>query len=98
MDFVQAIGNALGLPPGSAVTHLIHLHGPSTPYVDKTALSALGIESVKLYGRKKDGEGGGMIYDATALCGALEAIVGSARREGGRSRRNTVENGGYVAK
>jgi 2-phospho-L-lactate transferase/gluconeogenesis factor (CofD/UPF0052 family) len=66
------------------VTHLIHLSGPSTPYVDRPRLRALGIETLKLYGRRieaPDGPGGktvlkGMRYDPAALTGALETILG----------------------
>jgi hypothetical protein len=50
---------------------------------------------VRIYGRKKDGGGGGeggMIYDGTALGQALEAIIGAPSRKGplDRSRRNTL--------
>jgi len=75
------------------VTHLIHLQGEGTPRVEKQELGLLGIECVKLYGRKKEGEDGegGMIYDGTALEQALEAIIGGGKRgPADRSRRNTL--------
>ena len=39
----------------SYITHLIHLSGPGTPLVDRLALRALGIETVKLYRRPAPG-------------------------------------------
>jgi 2-phospho-L-lactate transferase/gluconeogenesis factor (CofD/UPF0052 family) len=76
------------------VTHLIHLQGKGTPRVEKVELAGLGIECVKLYGRKKEDEGegdGGMIYDGFALGQALEAIIGGGKKAGvGMSRRNTM--------
>jgi hypothetical protein len=74
------------------VTHVIHLQGEGTPRVEREELAALGVECVRLYGRKNEG-GEGMIYDANALRGALEAILGGPRREGkgdGLGRRNTL--------
>jgi hypothetical protein len=70
------------------ITHVIHLHGPGTPRVDKEELASWGIESVKIYGRSR-GQGA-MIYDAGALTGALETILGHGRGE--RSRRNTIDD------
>ncbi|KAF7506863.1 hypothetical protein GJ744_011209 [Endocarpon pusillum] len=67
------------------ITHLIHLSGPSemVPHVDASRLRALGIHTVKLYGRKieetsADGETlvKGMKYDPDALKGALDTILG----------------------
>ncbi|KIW21412.1 hypothetical protein PV08_01992 [Exophiala spinifera] len=73
------------------VTHVIHLNGEGTPKVDKERLAAVGIDCLKLYGRKS--AKGVMLYDAQALIGALEAILG--RKGDGmllsRSRRNTME-------
>lgn len=54
------------------VTHLIHLQGEGTPRVPKEELAQLGIECVKLYGRKNNSGDGGMIYDGTALGQAME--------------------------
>jgi hypothetical protein len=46
---------------------------------------------VRIYGRKREGEGGGMVYDGTALGQALEAIIGGGKRGMvDRSRRNTL--------
>jgi hypothetical protein len=75
------------------VSHVIHLQGEGTPRVEKVELGGLGVECVRIYGRKKDGGGvGGMIYDGTALGQALEAIIGAPSRKGplDRSRRNTL--------
>lgn len=67
------------------ITHLIHLSGPSdtVPHVDASRLRALGIHTVKLYGRKIEetrAEGEtvvkGMKYDPEALKGALDTILG----------------------
>ena len=75
------------------VTHVIHLSGEGTPEVDKEHLSSLGIDCLKLYGRKHS-SGKGMLYDRNALIGAIEAILG---RKGdammnSRSRRNTLDS------
>lgn len=56
----------------SYVTHLIHLQGEGTPRVPKEELARLGVECVKLYGRKNESGDGGMIYDGAALGQALE--------------------------
>jgi len=76
------------------VTHLIHLSGPGTPRVDKEEFAALGIECVRVYGRRNEGEDY-IRYDEKALVQALEVLMGR-RPEGGkkgmeRSRRNTLE-------
>ncbi|ORY59642.1 uncharacterized protein BCR38DRAFT_445099 [Pseudomassariella vexata] len=68
------------------VTHLIHLEGQGTPKVDKEELAALGVDSVRVYGRRVDGA---LRYDEEGLKRALEAVVG--RAEMGRSRRNTKQ-------
>ncbi|KAK0123633.1 hypothetical protein ONS95_008648 [Cadophora gregata] len=72
------------------VSHVIHLQGEGTPRVEKEELGRLGIECVRIYGRKNEGEGGGMIYDGTALGQALDAIIGGAKRAQGVGRRNTL--------
>ncbi|KAH9209167.1 hypothetical protein DL95DRAFT_527032 [Leptodontidium sp. 2 PMI_412] len=72
------------------VSHVIHLQGEGTPRVEKEELGRLGVECVRIYGRKKEGEDGGMIYDGTALGQALEAIIGGVKRTPGVSRRNTL--------
>ena len=74
------------------VTHVIHLSGEGTPEVDREHLGSLGIDCLKLYGRKNL-KGKGMLYDRNALIGAIEAILG---RKGdammnARSRRNTLD-------
>jgi 2-phospho-L-lactate transferase/gluconeogenesis factor (CofD/UPF0052 family) len=76
------------------VTHVIHLQGEGTPRVEREELVALGVECVRIYGRKNEG-GEGMIYDGNALRGALEAILGGSRKGEGKkgdglSRRNTL--------
>ncbi|KAH7418937.1 hypothetical protein BKA64DRAFT_644 [Cadophora sp. MPI-SDFR-AT-0126] len=72
------------------VSHVIHLQGEGTPRVEKEELGRLGIECVRIYGRKNEGESGGMVYDGTALGQALEAIIGGAKKAQGVSRRNTL--------
>jgi 2-phospho-L-lactate transferase/gluconeogenesis factor (CofD/UPF0052 family) len=82
------------------VTHLIYLVGEGTPSVDRLQLSEVGIESIRLYGRKievVDQNGTavtkGMRYDDNALIGAIETILG---KKGDamttmKSRRNTLD-------
>lgn len=110
-DFVQAIADACNGSKGKKgeirdyITHIIHLHGDGTPRVDKEEMAKLGIECVRIYGRRV---GDGMIYDSGALTGALEAILGSPRRNAGnglgkgkgeKSRRNTVDDfGGMIGR
>jgi len=72
------------------VTHVIHVTGEGTPHVDHPRLSSVGIDCVKLYGRRSSK---GMQYDPQALIGAIEAILG---KKGdamalSRSRRNTMD-------
>lgn len=91
------------LPYTSYVTHILHLEGPGTPTVDRERLSAMGIETLRLYGRKvfsDDGAVLGMRYDSTALVQALEVVLGKkgdamvrGKLGGGVSRRNTLEGG-----
>lgn len=73
------------------VTHVIYLEGEGVPKVDRKQLAMMGIECLRLYGRKA--EGVGMRYDGIALAGAIETILG---RKGdamstSKSRRNTLE-------
>ncbi len=101
LDFVAAIARAAAGSTGvheslnpsmysAYVTHLIHLEGEGTPVVDKAALAEVGIECVRLYGRKVE-RGKGMKYDGKALSQALEIILGRRDPKMDRSRRNTLE-------
>jgi len=102
LDFVAAIartgaeriGDHEELDPcnyRAFVTHLIHLEGEGTPVVDKARFMELGIECIRLYGRKA-GSGKGMKYDGKALSQALEVILGRRDPRTDRSRRNTLEH------
>lgn len=75
------------------VTHVVHLAGDGTPHIDREQLTAVGVDCLKLYGRKHPG-GKGMIYDRQALVGAIEAILGrkGEAMSASRSRRNTMES------
>ncbi|KAI0905216.1 UPF0052 domain protein [Ustulina deusta] len=68
------------------VTHLLYLEGEGVPKVNKTELAALGVDCIRVYGRRVDGM---LCYDEAGLMGALEAVVGKAEMV--RSRRNTSE-------
>ncbi|KAH6642205.1 hypothetical protein C7974DRAFT_97203 [Boeremia exigua] len=100
LDFVRAIANAATQSMGSAepplqtewsayVTHVIHLAGPGTPAVDREALRGLGIEAIRVYGRRNAGEGF-VRYDERGLIQALEVTMGK-RDPRVVSRRNTLE-------
>ena len=98
VEFVEAIARAgeesrgreaLERRVGGYVTHVIHLEGEGVPKVDRASLAGMGIECVRLYGRK--GEDGKMRYDGKALGQALEAILGNRGLKFDRSRRNTLE-------
>lgn len=116
VDFIEAIARAgeesrgrgrgragpfISFPYTSYVTHLLHLEGPGTPSIDRARLSEMGIECIRLYGRKIQNENGdivGMKYDPAGLTQALEVVLGKkgdAMVRGGlsgeRSRRNTME-------
>ncbi|KAL1654127.1 hypothetical protein SLS61_003129 [Didymella pomorum] len=103
LDFVSAIAkaglNSQNLFPASPpretlrqyVTHVIHLTGPGTPEVDKDELRALGIEAIRVYGRKNEGEQF-VRYDERALVQALEVTMGK-RDPRVVSRRNTLDVG-----
>ncbi|KAI0967120.1 UPF0052 domain protein [Xylaria arbuscula] len=66
------------------VTHLLYLEGEGVPKVNKAELAALGVDCIRVYGRRV---GGMLCYDEAGLLGALEAIVGKGEMV--RSRRNT---------
>ncbi|KZM24733.1 hypothetical protein ST47_g4106 [Ascochyta rabiei] len=100
LDFVAAIAKAgaeskgiLETPSISTykhyVTHIVHLTGPGTPAVDKEELRSLGIEAIRVYGRKNEGENF-VRYDERALIQALEVTMGK-RDPRVVSRRNTLE-------
>ncbi|KAH7083554.1 hypothetical protein FB567DRAFT_87151 [Paraphoma chrysanthemicola] len=101
VDFVAAIVKAGEESKGNAgsvertkyrsyVTHLIHLQGPGTPAVDKEELKSLGIEAIRVYGRKNEGENF-VRYDERGLIQALEVTMGKGRDPRAPSRRNTLE-------
>lgn len=80
----------------------MHLDGPGTPQVDRERLAEMGIETLRLYGRKVTAPGPGaeqvtlgMKYDPTALVQALEVVLGrkgdAMLRGDGLSRRNTLD-------
>jgi 2-phospho-L-lactate transferase/gluconeogenesis factor (CofD/UPF0052 family) len=75
------------------VTHVIHLSGEGTPHVDREQLASIGIDCLKLYGRKNP-KSSGMLYDSQALIGAIEAILGRRgdAMKTSPSRRNTLDN------
>ncbi|RYP53012.1 hypothetical protein DL768_001915 [Monosporascus sp. mg162] len=67
------------------VTHLIYLEGEGAPQVDRGELGRLGVECIRVYGRRVDGT---LRYDEAGLTRALEAIIGRPDNMG-RNRRNT---------
>ncbi|KAJ4356702.1 uncharacterized protein N0V89_004738 [Didymosphaeria variabile] len=90
LDFVAAIAKACAESKGSPadvhkleyssyVTHVVHLTGPGTPAVDREALRGLGIETIKVYGRRGEGEGF-VRYDEKGLVQALEVTMGRGIR------------------
>lgn len=100
LDFIAAIAKACAESRGFEgevdkydyrcyVTHVIHLQGPGTPRVEKEELQRLGIEPIRLYGRKMEGEDF-MRYDEKALVQALQATMGRDSRSE-RGRRMTLE-------
>ena len=82
------------------VTHLIYLEhqgqggqvgagaGSDAPRVDRDELSRLGVECIRVYGRRSP-EDGVLRYDEAGLARALEAIIGGRPDVMARSRRNT---------
>jgi 2-phospho-L-lactate transferase/gluconeogenesis factor (CofD/UPF0052 family) len=103
LDFIASIARACAysrsrnVEPNeyrTYVTHVLHLHGPGTPKVDKEALRKLGIETMRVYGRGQSVEGrlaGVLRYDEQGLIQGLEAVMGKGNGSGIRSRRNTLE-------
>jgi hypothetical protein len=94
-DFIEAIAGACKGGEvredewASYVTHVIYLEGEGTPRVERSVLGQVGVECVRIYGRKR--EEAGMVYDGTALGQALDAIIGGGKRGiVDRSRRNTL--------
>lgn len=100
-DFVAAVARACAESRGFSgppsprdyrryVTHLLHLEGEGTPKIDSTHLRSLGIECVRVYGRRADPERG-MRYDGNALLQAFDAILGKRDARGDKGRRMTLE-------
>ncbi|KAI9775559.1 MAG: hypothetical protein M1839_001037 [Geoglossum umbratile] len=101
LDFIAAIARACAESQGRIgepvapeeyrlyVTHVVHLEGEGTPVVDGKALKALGVECLRVYGRRAGG--GGMRYDGVALRQVLEAILGRTGGLGRKGRRMTME-------
>ncbi|KAK1813840.1 hypothetical protein LTR12_011748 [Friedmanniomyces endolithicus] len=100
LDFVAAIANAccesrdLPIPCDAAqycqyVTHVVYLDTATSPKVDRDAFNAVGIETMRIYGRR-DGSGKGGRYDAKALEQALEVIMVRKDLKGDKTRRNTL--------
>ncbi|KZF26707.1 UPF0052-domain-containing protein [Xylona heveae TC161] len=103
MDFVAAIARAgaesrglYGQPEPRElrryVTHVVYVEGQGSPKVDREALLHLGIETVRIYGRKTT-DGRAVRYDEKALIQALEAILGKRDARHARTRRMTVDTG-----
>lgn len=101
LDFVGAIAKACAESQGLAgrvgsneycnyVTHVVHLTGPGTPAVEREKLKEIGIETIKVYGRRGEGEGF-MRYDEKGLVQALEVTMGRRDPRAERIRRNTLE-------
>lgn len=97
LDFVNAIARAGAESQGNFaendpnqvrryVTHLLHMEGDGAPPVNKEALAEVGVDCIRVYGRRVDGV---LRYDEQGLRSALEALLG--RTERGRSRRNTKQ-------
>jgi len=100
LDFIAAIAKACAESRGLVgdvekfdyrcyVTHLIYVAGPGTPIVETEELQKLGIEAIRVYGRKVEGEGF-VRYDEKALVQALQVTMGRDPRAE-RVRRNTLE-------
>lgn len=100
LDFIAAIAKACAESRGLEgevdkanyrcyVTHLIYVVGPGTPKVDTEELQKLGIDAIRVYGRKVDDEAF-VRYDEKALVQALQVTMGRDPRAE-RVRRNTLE-------
>ncbi|KAI2641341.1 UPF0052-domain-containing protein [Xylaria nigripes] len=68
------------------VTNVLYLEGEGVPKVDRTELARLGVDTMRVYGRRVDGM---LRYDETGLARALGAVLGKTDMV--RSRRNTSE-------
>ncbi|KAF3065924.1 hypothetical protein GL218_09209 [Daldinia childiae] len=82
-----AVGDEKSMSKGevsSYVTHLVYLEGEGAPKVNKEELAALGIDCIRVYGRRVNGM---LKYDEAGLARTLEAVIG--KPEMARSRRNT---------
>ncbi|KAF2468836.1 UPF0052-domain-containing protein [Lindgomyces ingoldianus] len=103
LDFIAAIAKAAASSRGPGfvrevekreykayVTHLIHLQGQGTPRVDKEELAELGVECIRVYGRRV-GDEPFLRYDEKALTQALEVTIGRRDVRLERNRRNTLE-------
>jgi hypothetical protein len=101
IDFIAAIAKAGAESRGQAdevqkhdycsyVTHLVHLTGPGTPKVDREELQNIGIESIKVYGRRVESESF-VRYDEKALVQALDVTLGRRDPRAEKIRRNTLE-------
>lgn len=101
LDFIAAIAKACGESRGlkeevtkheyrQYVTHLIHLTGPGAPEVNREELKEVGIETMRVYGRRVEGEGF-VRYDEKGLVQALEVTMGRRDPRAERVRRNTLE-------
>lgn len=76
------------------VTHVIYLEGNGAPKVEVARLKEIGIEPIRVIGRKNPrGEGTGMLYDPAPLLQTLTAILGKTKKRvpGQESRRNTID-------
>ena len=100
LDFIAAIAKACAESRGLVgevnkhdyrcyVTHLVYLAGPGTPRVETEELQKLGIDTIRVYGRKVEGEDF-VRYDEKALVQALQVTMGRDPRAE-RVRRNTLE-------
>ena len=101
LDFIAAIAKACAESRNAKgevtkhdynqyVTHLIYLTGPGTPEVNREELKEIGIETMRVYGRRVEGESF-VRYDEKALVQALEVTMGRRDPRAERIRRNTLE-------
>ena len=63
-----------GLDPRRYVTHLIYLGGRGTPAVDEQEIRSMGIECVKMGGKRVEST---LRYDEVELMRALDTIIDS---------------------